>query len=179
MVDFNADGDQDFFLAGGTGVQLVRNDNGNRNNFMQVQLAGLSYGNSKNNRLGIGASVELKAGDLYQRKTVTGPLTEFGIGTRTKLDAVRIVWPNGMPQTIDDPSSKERLLEQEQLKGSCPFLFTWNGEKYEFIKDMLWRSALGMPLAVHGKDTVYAFSDASKEYLLIPGEKLKPKDGKA
>jgi len=178
LVDFNADGDEDIFLAGGTGVQLVRNDNGNRNNFMQVQLAGLSYGNSKNNRLGIGATVELKAGDLYQRKTVTGPLTEFGIGTRTKLDAVRIVWPNGMPQTIDDPSSKERLLEQEQLKGSCPFLFTWNGEKYEFIKDMLWRSALGMPLAVHGKDTVYAFSDASKEYLLIPGEKLKPKDGK-
>jgi tetratricopeptide (TPR) repeat protein len=177
-VDFNADGDADMFFAGAGGVQLVRNDNGNRNNFMQVQLAGLSYGNSKNNRLGIGASVELKAGDLYQRKTVTGPLTEFGIGSRTKLDAVRIVWPNGMPQTIDDPSSKERLLEQEQLKGSCPFLYTWNGEKYEFVKDMLWRSALGMPLAVHGKDTMYAFADASKEYLLIPGERLKPLNGK-
>ena len=43
---------------------------------------------------------------------------------------------------------------------------------------MLWRSALGMPLAIHGKDTTYSFSDASKEYLLIPGDKLKPKDGK-
>ncbi len=128
-VDFNADGDQDIFLAGPTGVQLVRNDNGNRNNFMQVQLAGLSYGNSKNNRLGIGASIEVKAGDLYQRKMATGPLTEFGIGSRTRLDAVRILWPNGVPETIIDPSSKERLLEQEQLKGSCPFLFTWNGEK--------------------------------------------------
>jgi tetratricopeptide (TPR) repeat protein len=176
-VDFNADGDEDIFLAGATGVQLVRNDNGNRNNFMQVQLAGLSYGNSKNNRLGIGASIEVKAGDLYQRKTATGPLTEFGIGSRTKLDAVRILWPNGVPETIIDPSSKERLLEQEQLKGSCPFLFTWNGEKYEFVKDMLWRSALGMPLALRGKDTIYAFADASKEYLLIPGEKLKPRDG--
>ena len=177
-VDFNADGDEDIFLAGPAGVQLVRNDGGSRANFMQVQLAGLSYGNSKNNRLGIGAQIELKAGDLYQRKTVTGPVTEFGIGNRKRLDVVRIVWPNGVPQTIVDPSSRERILEQEQLKGSCPFLFTWNGTKYEFIKDMLWRSALGMPLAIHGKDTVYSFSDASKEYLLIPGEKLKPKDGR-
>ena len=178
IVDFNADGDEDIFLAGSAGVQLVRNDGGNRNNFMQVRLTGLSYGNSKNNRLGIGAQVELKAGDLYQRKTVTGPVVEFGVGARKQLDAVRIVWPNGVPQTIVDPSSNERVLEQEQLKGSCPFLFTWNGKKYEFIKDMLWRSALGMPLAIHGKDTTYSFSDASKEYLLIPGDKLKPKDGK-
>lgn len=178
ILDFNADGDEDIFLAGPAGVQLIRNDSGNQNNYMQVQLAGLSYGNSKNNRFGIGAQIELKAGDLYQRKTVTGPNTEFGIGNRKTLDAVRIVWPNGTPRTIVDPSSKEKILEQEQLKGSCPFLFTWNGEKYEFIKDMLWRSALGMPLAIHGKDTTYSFSDASKEYLLIPGEKLKPKDGK-
>jgi tetratricopeptide (TPR) repeat protein len=178
VVDFNNDGDEDFFLVGPAGVQLVRNDAGNKNNFMQVQLFGLAYGNGKNNRLGIGAEVELKAGDLYQRKTVTGPITEFGVGTRDSLNAVRIIWPNGVPQTIVDPSSKERILEQEQLKGSCPFLFTWNGKKYEFIKDMLWRSALGMPLAVNGKDTTYSFSDASKEYLLIPGEKLQPKDGK-
>ena len=107
IVDFNADGDEDIFLAGPAGVQLVRNDGGNRNNFMQVRLAGLAYGNSKNNRLGIGAQVELKAGDLYQRKTVTGPVTEFGIGARKQLDAVRIVWPNGVPQTIVDPSSNE------------------------------------------------------------------------
>ena len=178
IVDFNADGDADIFLTGPAGIQIIRNDGGSKNNFIQVQLAGLSYGNSKNNRLGIGAQIELKAGDLYQRKTVTAPVTEFGVGSRKQLDAVRIVWPNGVPQTIVDPSRKERVLEQEQLKGSCPFLFTWNGKKYEFIKDMLWRSALGMPLAIHGKDTTYSFSDASKEYLLIPGEKLKPKDGK-
>jgi tetratricopeptide (TPR) repeat protein len=178
IVDFNADGDPDIFLAGPAGAQLVRNDGGNKNNFMVVQLVGLAYGNSKNNRLGIGAQVELKSGDLYQRKTVTGPVTVFGVGKHDTLDAVRIIWPNGVPQTIVDPSSKERILEQEMLKGSCPFLFTWNGEKYEFVKDMLWRSALGMPLAIHGKDTTFSFADASKEYLMIPGEKLKPKDGK-
>jgi tetratricopeptide (TPR) repeat protein len=177
IADFNFDGDRDIFFAGQTGVRLARNDGGNINNYVQVQLTGLSFGNSKNNRLGIGAQVELKSGDLYQLKTVKGPLTEFGVGTRTKLDALRIIWPNGVPQTIIDPTRKERMLEEAKLKGSCPFLFTWNGKKYEFLKDMLWRSALGMPVAIHGTDTTYAYSNPSKEYLRIPGEKLKPKNG--
>jgi tetratricopeptide (TPR) repeat protein len=176
--DFDQDGDEDIFLSGPSGLQFFRNDGGSNNHNIQVQLVGLAYGNSKNNRLGIGAQVELKAGDLYQMKTVTGPVTEFGMGARSKPDAVRIIWPNGAPQTIVDPGKKDRILELEQLKGSCPFLFTWNGRKYEFVKDMLWRSALGMPLAIHGHDTTYAFSDASKEYLLIPGEKLQPENGR-
>lgn len=176
--DFDQDGDEDIFLSGPSGAQLLRNDGGSNNHNIQVQLQGLAYGNSKNNRLGIGAQVELKVGDLYQMKTVTGPITEFGMGARSKPDAIRIIWPNGTPQTIIDPSKKNRILELEKLKGSCPFLFTWNGKKYEFIKDMLWRSALGMPVAIAGRDTAYSFADASKEYLLIPGEKLQPRNGK-
>jgi hypothetical protein len=177
IADFNFDGDRDIFFSGPTGVGLARNDGGNYNNYVQVQLTGLSFGNNKNNRLGIGAQVELKSGDLYQLKTVKGPLTEFGVGTRTKLDALRIIWPNGVPQTIIDPMRKERMLEEAKLKGSCPLLFTWNGEKYEFLKDMLWRSALGIPVAIHGTDTTFAYSNPSKEYLLIPGDKLKPQNG--
>ncbi len=177
IADFNYDGDRDIFFYGPSGVQLARNDAGNYNNYIQVQLTGLSFGNNKNNRLGIGAQVELKSGDLYQLKTVKGPLTEFGVGTRTKLDALRIIWPNGVPQTILDPSRKERMLEEAKLKGSCPFLFTWNGDKYEFLKDMMWRSAMGMPVAIEGNDTAYAYQVPSKEYLLIPGDKLKPQNG--
>lgn len=177
IADFNFDGDRDMFLAGPSGTQLLRNDGGNQNNYVQIQLTGLSFGNSKNNRLGIGAQIELKAMDLYQLKTVKGPLTEFGVGPRRRIDAVRIIWPNGVPQTVLDPTHKQRILEKEQLKGSCPYLFTWNGKKYEFLKDMMWRSALGMTLAIHGEDTIYAYSGPSKEYLLIPGEKLKSKNG--
>ncbi|MBS1524518.1 MAG: VCBS repeat-containing protein [Bacteroidetes bacterium] len=176
--DFDQDGDEDIFLSGPSGAQLLRDDGGSNNHNIQVQLQGLAYGNNKNNRLGIGAQVELKAGDLYQVKTVKGPITEFGMGARSKPDAIRIIWPNGTPQTIVDPGRKDRILELEKLKGSCPFLFTWNGRKYEFVKDMLWRSALGMPVAIKGRDTAYSFSDASKEYLLIPGDKLAPRNGR-
>ncbi|HEV2354214.1 MAG TPA: hypothetical protein VGR89_08225, partial [Puia sp.] len=178
--DFNLDGDEDIFVSGPKGTHLLRNDGGNINHCIQVQLTGLSYGNSKNNRLGIGAQIELRTGNLYQLKMVTRPLMQFGIGGRDPKDSTntaRIIWPNGVPQYIVDPSQIEKLIEQEKLKGSCPFLFTWNGRHFEFVKDMLWRSALGMPLYLHGKDTGYAFPDASKEYLLIPGDKLRPRNG--
>jgi FG-GAP-like repeat/Tetratricopeptide repeat len=190
--DFNLDGDEDILLSGPAGVQLLRNDGGDVNHFIQVQLTGLSYGNSKNNRLGIGAQVELRTGNLYQLKTIKRPSTQFGIGQRDTKDSTntaRIIWPNGTPQLIVDPSRIEKLVELEKLKGSCPFLFTWNGKKFEFVKDMLWRSALGMPRSLgvpgsprgpgslHGLDTGWAFADASKEYLLVPGEKLQPRNG--
>lgn len=178
VADFNLDGDDDIFVSGPYNVYLARNDGGNLNHYMQVQLVGLTLGNSKNNRFGIGALVELRSGNLYQQKMVTRSLMNFGVGMRDSLDAVRIIWPNGTPQLILDPSRREKLIEEEKLKGSCPFLYAWNGEKYEFVKDMMWRSALGMPLAFGGKDTVFAFSDASKEYLLIPGEKIQPQDGR-
>ncbi len=177
ITDFNFDGDRDLFFSGPGGAQIARNDGGNYNNYVQVQVTGLSFGSSKNNRLGIGGQIELKAGDLYQLKTIKGPLTEFGVGQRTKIDALRIIWPNGVAQTIVDPMRKQRALEEAQLKGSCPFLFTWDGKQFVFNKDMLWRSALGMPVAIHGKDTAFAYHQPSKEYLMIPGDKLQPRNG--
>ncbi|MBS1751461.1 MAG: VCBS repeat-containing protein, partial [Bacteroidetes bacterium] len=154
--DFNIDGDDDLFISTPSGVNLIRNDGGNLNHYLQLQLTGLSYGSNKNNRFGIGAQVELKAGDLYQTKTIRRTLTNFGVGSQDSLDVVRIIWPNGTPQIVGDPSRWQRTLEEEKLKGSCPFLFVWNGERYEFFKDMMWRSALGMPLSVRGTDTTYA-----------------------
>jgi hypothetical protein len=76
------------------------------------------------------------------------------------------------------PNSDQALIEAQTLKGSCPFLYTWNGEKYVFAKDILWRSALGMPLGIMGGTTAYGFANASDDYIKIPGELLKPKDGK-
>jgi hypothetical protein len=88
------------------------------------------------------------------------------------------MWTNGVPQNIFSPGSDQDLIEEQELKGSCPFLYTWNGEEYVFVKDMMWRSALGMPLGIMGGKQAYAFADASKEYLKIPGELLHEKDGK-
>ncbi|MFO7671944.1 MAG: FG-GAP-like repeat-containing protein [Bacteroidales bacterium] len=177
--DFNEDGDLDIFLAGlHGGVKLLRNDGGNLNHHLKVRLLGIRTGSGKNNHYGIGAKIELRAGNHYQMQVVNSPNVYFGLAGRSDVDVVRILWTNGTSQNIFAPDINQNLVEEQQLKGSCPFLYTWNGEAYEFIKDVMWRSALGMPMGIMGKEQSYAFADASEDYHRIPGEMLKQKGGK-
>ncbi len=178
LFDYNKDGDIDIILAGlNGGLFLLRNDGGNNNHFVRMKLVGLRAGSAKNNYFGIGAKVEIRAGDLYQTIVVTDPNIHFGIGNRAIADVIRITWTNGVPQNIFFPGTDQALIEAQTLKGSCPFLYTWNGKEFVFVKDILWRSALGMPLGIMGGNTAYAFADASDDYLKIPGEQLKPEKG--
>jgi len=178
VFDYNDDGDLDALVAGiNGGIFLLRNDGGNNNHFIKMKLVGLKAGSAKNNHFGIGAKVEVRSGELYQTVVVTDPNVHFGLGNRAQADVVRITWTNGVPQNIFMPASDQALIEAQTLKGSCPFLYTWNGKEYEFVKDVLWRSALGMPLGIMGGTTAYAFPDASDDYIKIPGEMLKPSKG--
>ncbi len=159
------------------GISLLRNDGGNINHYVRMKLIGLRAGSAKNNHFGIGAKVEIRAGDLYQSMIVTDPNVHFGLGSRSKADVIRITWTNGVPQNIFSPGTDQALIEAQTLKGSCPFLFTWNGNEFVFVKDVMWRSALGMPLGIMGGNTAYAFPDASDDYIKVPGDLLTPKNG--
>ena len=178
LFDYEGDGDLDLVIAGlQSGVFLLRNDGGNLNHYVNVKLVGLRTGSAKNNYFGIGAKVEMRAGNLYQTKVVNNPFIHFGLGNRTKADIIRITWTNGVPQNILLPESDQSLIEMQTLKGSCPFIYAWNGDKFVFVKDITWRSALGMPLGIMGGTAKYSFADASDDYIKIPGEMLQEKEG--
>jgi len=179
VIDYNQDGDLDILMIDeDRKIRLFRNDGGNINKYLNVRLVGLRTGSGKNNHFGLGARVEIRAGDLYQSKVVTSEVTHFGIGQRLKADVMRIIWTNGVPQNLFFPGSDQDIVEEQILKGSCPFLYAWNGERYEFVKDILWRSALGMPLGIMAGEMAYAFANSTEEYVKIPGEALIAKDGK-
>ena len=178
VADYDNDGDLDIFLAGFHDIHLLRNDGGNVNNYLVVRLTGLRAGSSKNNYFGIGARVEVKAGTLYQIRIMNDPVAHFGLGNREGADVVRVVWSNGVPQNRLNPEKNQTIVENQVLKGSCPWLFTWNGGEYEFVTDVLWASAIGMPLGIMGEEMNYAFANSTDEYLKIPGEKLQPKNGR-
>jgi len=179
VVDYDEDGDLDLVIADARGkVRLLRNDGGNANHYLKLQLTGLRVAGSKNNHFGIGALVELRAGGMYQMRVVTAPVTYFGLGQQLKADVLRIVWTNGVPQNVFAPAGDQGLVEEQVLKGSCPFLYAWNGRRVEFVTDIMWRSALGMPLDIMGGGgTGYAPAAPSREYVRIPGDALKVKDG--
>ncbi|MEX2156820.1 MAG: FG-GAP-like repeat-containing protein [Gemmatimonadales bacterium] len=177
--DVDDDGDLDLLVVGFDGrVHMLRNDGGNANQFVKVGLVALRDGSGKNNSFGIGSRLEMRAGDLYQARVVDQPVMHFGLGNRLKADVLRVVWTNGVPQSFYYPVS-QAMLEEQVLKGSCTFLYTWDGEAYRFLTDVTWASALGMPLGIMaGETTVYGPPQAAREYFRIPGERLKPLNGR-
>jgi hypothetical protein len=179
VTDVDDDGDEDLVLLDAAGApHLLRNDFGNSNLAVNVVLKGLRDGSGKNNSFGIGARIEVRAGDIYQTRVVTGRVTHFGLGPHLKSDVLRIEWPNGVPQTVYFPGSDQDVVEREMLKGSCALAYTWDGKRFRFVTDAMWRSALGMPLGLMGGNSAFAPAGASQEYLRIPGEALAPRDGR-
>jgi hypothetical protein len=179
VADVDEDGDQDLLVGDARGtLRLLRNDGGNLRLAVQVTLKALRTGSGKNNVFGIGARVELRAGELRETRVVTGQTTHFGLGPHLKADVLRVEWPNGVPQTVYFPGTDQDVVEVERLKGSCAFVYAWDGERFRFVTDVMWRSALGMPLGLMGSGTAFADAGASREYLRIPGSALRPRDGK-
>jgi hypothetical protein len=181
VSDVDEDGDEDLLLIDRAGApRLLRNDLGNSNLAVKVELKGLRDGSGKNNAFGIGSRLELRTGDIYQTRVATGRVTHFGLGSHLKADVLRIEWPNGVPQTIYFPGSDQDVVEREMLKGSCALAYTWDGKRFRFVTDAMWRSALGMPLGLMGGGSKSAFAPAgaSQEYLRIPGDALQPRAGR-
>ena len=76
------------------------------------------------------------------------------------------------------PSSRfkadQQVLTEQRLKGSCPFLFAWNGKQMDFVKDAVpWGSAIGLHIDSVGSPRIAA----TEEWYKIGGDQLAPHDG--
>ena len=169
-VDLDGDGDLDLLATGDEGLKAVTNAGGNENNWLAVRLRGLDKGNSKNNALGYGSVVEVRSGGAYQFREAYGDVLHFGLGKQPRPDLLRVVWTNGVPQNRLQPESNQRVVEEQLLKGSCPFLYAWDGERFAFVTDLLWGAPAGLPFA----PGVWAPSDPH-EIVLVEG--AAPVDG--
>jgi hypothetical protein len=169
-VDFDGDGDLDLALVLPDGrAALFENRGGNANGWIDVALEGLPTGSGKVNRLGYGSEIEAKAQELYVYRVASRPVTHLGLDARRRADVLRVVWTNGVPQNTLDPPVRAVLKEVQQLKGSCPFLYAFDGERWRFVTDVLGRSPAGLLY-----DGVHQAAADTREWLVVPGAWLQP-----
>lgn len=131
-------------------------------------------GDQRVNSFGIGGEVEIRSALLTQKLPITGPQLHFGLGTHGETDVARIVWPNGTVSAEFALHADQEILTEQRLKGSCPFLFAWNGKQMKFVMDTVpWGSAIGLRINNIGTAAIAATS----EWYKIPGDQLVPHDG--
>jgi Tfp pilus assembly protein PilF len=131
-------------------------------------------GDQRINSFGIGGQIEIRSGLLLQMQPIDGPQLHFGLGNETGAEVARIVWPNGTVRAEFALKADQEILTEQRLKGSCPFLFAWNGKSMQFVKDTVpWGSALGLRIDSMGPARIAA----TEEWYKIPGSALVPRHG--
>jgi Tfp pilus assembly protein PilF len=131
-------------------------------------------GDQRINSFGLGGEIEIRSALLTQKQIITTPQLHFGLGTNSETDVARIQWPNGTVSAEFALKANQQVLTEQRLKGSCPFLFAWNGKQMDFVKDTVpWGSALG--LRIDGLGT--ASIAATEEWYKIRGDQLVPRNG--
>jgi tetratricopeptide (TPR) repeat protein len=186
--DLDGDGDVDAIVRGSSGLAVWRNE-GSRSSSLRVRLVP-----RVSNRSAVGTKIEVRAGSLrhrietYSAAPAPAPAdVVFGLGDRRGADVARVLWPSGILQAetasaaapgaapSDGPrlSGLVRIEELDRKPSSCPYLYTWNGERFEFVTDFLGGGEMGYWLAPGVRN-----SPDPDEYIRIDGRALRPRDGR-
>ncbi len=189
--DIDSDGDMDIIVSSTSSMSIGRNDGGNANHSLRVNVTA-----KVSNRSALGAKIEARAGSLVQKLETSSASPAvapadllFGLGQRTSADAVRILWPAGIVQAetqISSPAAANTtnpkklpslltlsVTELDRKPSSCPYLYAWNGERFEFITDFLGAGEMGY-LEEPGRHNT---PDAD-EYVRIRSDQLKERNGR-
>ena len=130
-------------------------------------------GDQRINSFGIGGEVEVRTGIHVQRKLISSPVVHVGLGEATTSEVTRLLWPNGSLQSEFNLGSDTAIEATQRLKGSCPWLFAWDGREMRFVTDVLWRSPLGLRINAQQTADVLMTEDRVK----VRGDQLAPRDG--
>ena len=170
-ADVDGDGAADLIVnqPGGESL-LLHNVGGNRNHSLLLSMRGLA-----DNKSAIGAKVEVFADDVWQKFEITRaqPLL-VGIGSAAHADMVRILWPTGVPQDETEIGAKNTftVTELDRRGSSCPTLFAWNGQRYDFVSDVIGAAVMGhwvSPTAKNNADP--------DEWVKVAGSQLRARGG--
>jgi len=130
-------------------------------------------GDQRVNSYTLGSEIEIRTGALVIKQAVEQPTVHFGLGSRKNVNVIRAKWTNGADNYEFQQTSGATVTLSQRLKGSCPFLFAWNGKEVVFVADFCWSTPLGMYINAQDKGGFAQTTDWTK----ISGNQLAPKDG--
>jgi tetratricopeptide (TPR) repeat protein len=168
--DYDNDGATDLLITQNHGpAVLLRNEGATQNHWLKLSLKGLN-----DNKSAIGTKVEVFSGGNRQKFEIYGSngylgqnSTDIvvGLGQSKEADIVRMLWPTGVLQDEIQIAGDKRqeFLEIDRRGSSCPTLFAWNGERYEFVADMLGAAVVGHWIGPNQRDI-----PRPVEYIKIP-----------
>jgi hypothetical protein len=118
FADYDLDGDIDIVVTNSnTAPRLLRNDGGNRKNWLQIRLTATNGSTDA-----IGARVKITTGKLTQTREVRsgdGYLSQqdltlhFGIGDSEQVDSIEVQWQTGAKQLIGSVPANQMLSLEE------------------------------------------------------------------
>lgn len=158
---------------------------GNGLHWLAIDLSGrwkMSFDQMRTNSEGLGTRLALEGQGLYTPFDYTtieagtaqssGPFV-LGMGTHLMAPLLRIRWPDSVMQSELNVTADKvlQVAELNRKTGSCPILFTWNGERFVCWGDFAGAAGLGFleaPGEYHPPDR--------DESLAISSDQLKPVD---
>ena len=176
VADLTGEGKLSLLAVSADGQALQGVNHGSKNYHWQVirPHAAQATGDQRINPFGIGGEMEIRSGLLVQMQPITGPQVHFGLGEQTSTDVVRVLWPNGSIRAEFEVKADQEIVTIQRIKGSCPYLFAYNGKQVEFVKDAVpWSSAIGLRINTLGTARV----EATEEWYKIGRDELVPHDG--
>ena len=169
--DYNGDGFLDQFVANVTGgpSRLFRND-ATVGNYLRVKLEG---NGTTNNTYGVGARVELFAGENYQARTINAGVSwitaeelvvHFGLGVKAQADLVRVTWTDGIVTETTDVAANQTIVVVDDpnapVTGSISGMtFDPNGLPFDARVDLRDGNGALLDSTRSGVDGTYAFPD--------------------
>ncbi len=161
-------------------MRIARSEGGN-NHSLRIRLS-----SKVSNRSSVGSKIEARAGSLIQKLETSSATPAaapadviFGLGKRTAADAVRVMWPAGIVQAetaiaVGDkrPFTTLDVTELDRKPSSCPYVYAWNGERFEFITDFMGGGEMG-----HLEEPGRFNKPDPDEYVRIRSDQLKERNG--
>jgi tetratricopeptide (TPR) repeat protein len=173
-ADLDGNGRLDLIGAAGDGARLARSHGRQTYHWQAIRpRARTATGDQRINSFGIGGEVEIRTGLHAQKQVIAAPVVHFGLGQATIAEVARITWPNGVLQSEFDLGADTAVSAGQRLKGSCPWVFAWNGREMGFVTDFIWRSPLGLRINAQATADVLMTED----WVKLRNDQLAAKDG--